>query len=829
MGKNHKEKYYVMPQPKAVKYDNDELLVYGNEIISREEASYAARDYSRLFGANKNLYRVIPSIQDGMKPSLRRLLWSWWLSEGKPQNIKPETLRKLKFYKGGILSTHSMEYHPHSDSGISEMLGRMGQDFSNNIMYIVKQGSFGNLERSEAAAGRYITAKLSEFTIDCFFTDFDKYCVPMKPAYDGEKFEPEYLPSKYPAILFNPQFSGIGYGLASNIPSFNPQEVMEATIKLIRNPKQKILLLPDIPTGADVLDEGQFDEINETGKGKITMQATSEIDFVENTIRFTSIPLTLKTNDVISKIIELQKEKHMFEEIYSIENHTKKGDVDMLFRLKKEANPEKILKKLYTKNTGLRVTFPVGIVVIDDYEEKEYGIRKLLLEWIDYRKDDLRAMLLNSLQQVMEKQHMNNVLLMVFSEDNIDDTIKIAKSSNSRKETIEKLIKRFKITSLQAGTIADMRVYNFNKDSYERYKEEKKKLKEEISTINNILNKESNLEEYIIEQLKEGIKKYGSPRRSKIIKVDDEGEDNIPNIDYLIGITENGYIKKVTIDKKNVGVVGKERSNLTVSLINNRENLILVDSKGNVCKVSISAIPEMNYDDIGLEIKKFFPIDGNVVAIMELPSMKALDVKREDWTILFVTKKGLGKKVLLSDFKKLTGIKSGIKLDPDDEVATAIFTINESAKDVIISTNQGNGIRLPINEFRTYGTMAKGLPMLILKEDEYVVKASKVTPKKNYFFYITSEGKMKLTEVKLFPTMKRLNETTHLIQLSNKEVLVGISCVGEQDSVMLFKQKSEPETILVKDIPVKSRMSKGEKLIKMDRSDSIVSYKVFMK
>ena len=255
---------------------------------------------------------------------------------------------------------------------------------------------------------------------------------------------------------------------------------------------------------------------------------------------------------------------------------------------------------------------------------------------------------------------------------------------------------------------------------------------------------------------------------------------------------------------------------------------MVIDSTGNVCKISISAIPEMEYDDIGVELKKFFPVRGNIVAMMELPSMKALDVQRDDWTILFMTKKGMGKKVLLSEFKKLTGVKSGIRLDEGDEVATAIFTINESAKDVIISTNQGNGVRLPIAEFRTYGVVAKGLPMLILKPGEEVVKVSQVTPKKDYFFYITSGGKMKRTEVKLFPTMKRLDQTLSLIQLSEKESLVGISSVGEKDQIMVFKQKSEPEVISVSDVPIKARLAKGDKLLKMDRSDHVVSYRIFM-
>ena len=800
---------------------------FGNEKITRVNVADADLEYSQIFGANKNLYRTIASMIDGLKPGKRRLFYSWWELENKPMNTDSATLKKLKFIKVDKLSANTVNYHPHGTSATDELLGREGQYWNNNVMTIVSQGSVGNIRGDQPSAGRYREAKLSEYTIDCFFSDFIKYCVPMKLAYDGVTYEPEYLPAKYPHILFNPQFSGIGYGLSSNIPPFNVGEVLDATIKLIENPDAKIMLVPDSPTGCDILDEGQFKEINKTGQSKITMRATSEIDFVNNIIHITTLPLNSASKNVINNIIAL-KSKGNFDEIIEIKDYTVEGEVGIDIYLKSDAKPEKVLRQLYKKNVGLKSTFPVGITVIDDYAEYEYGVKELLLQWIDYRIDAVRSMFLNNLQITLSKQHMNEVLLMVFNKDNIDSTIEIAKTSKSRKETIDRLMKKFKITSLQAGVIADMRVYNFNEDSYNGYKEEKIKLKEELKRINAILSDDGEIEKFIIEQLKEGKRKYARPRKSKIVKENDKDNANIPDTEHLIGISETGYVKKLLLkDNTSIGMVGKVNSNLTVLKVNNRENLLIIDSKGNVTKISISAIPDMNFEDYGIELKKFFSVKGDVKAVMELPSMEILKVKNESFGIVFVTKKGLAKKVQISEFKKLTDTKSGISLNKGDEVASALFAFDNTTKDIVICTNKGDGIRLPLEEIRTYSASAKGVSMITLKEDEEVVSASILNPKKKLLFYITSSGRAKITETKYFPVMKRKDEPVSLISLQGTETLLGVSSVDKSDIVMVYRKKNDPEEIPIKSLEVGTRISKGDKIVKTGRGDLVVGYKVF--
>ena len=615
-------------------------------------------------------------------------------------------------------------------------------------------------------------------------------------------------------------------GLASNIPPFNVSEVLDATIKLIKDPSAKILLIPDSPTGCDILDEGYFPEINKTGQSKVTMRATTEIDYVNNIIHVTTLPINSTSKGVIDSIIA-SKAKGLFSEIVEIKDYTKEGEVKIDIFLKSDAKPEKVLSQLYKKGTGLKSTFPVGITVIDDYSEYEYGVKELLLEWIQYRIDMVRSMFLNNLQHVLSKQHMNEVLLMVFNKDNIDTTINIAKTSKSRKETVERLMKKFKISSLQAGVIADMHVYNFNSDSYNTYKQEKVKLKEEVDKINDILNNDSKLEDYIIDELKEGKRKYGRPRMSKVVKENDKNNDNIPNTEHLIGISESGFVKKLLLkDVTSIGQVGKTNSNLTVLQVNNRENILVVDSTGNVVKISVSAIPDMNFEDIGVELNKFFSVKGDIKAVMELPSMDILKVKNDSFGIIFITKKGLAKKVKLSEFSKITGSKSGINLNEGDEVASAIFSIRDENKDIVICTNEGSGIRLPMEEIRNGSTIAKGVSMLSLKEGEEVVSASVLNPKKKLLFYITSSGRAKITETKYFPTMKRGEEALSLISLQGNETLLGVSSVNKSDNVMVYKKKNEPEILEIKSLDISMRTSKGDKVIKTPRGDSVVGYKI---
>lgn len=805
---------------------------FGDEKITDVNVADADLEYSQLFGANKNLYRAIPHLISGFKPGKTRCYYNWWEMSGRPQNTKPETLKKLKQFKVDVLASSTVVYHPHSTDSMDDMIGADGQYWNNNVMYLVPEGAYGNIRGDRVAAGRYITAKLSEYMIDCFFDDFDNYCIPMKLAYTGDKEEPVFLPSKYPNILFNPQFSSVGWGLCSNIPPFNFNEVIDATIKLIKDPKSKIMLVPDIPTGCDVVDEGNFKAINKTGDSKITMRASYNIDYVNNIIHITSIPYNESTAGIIDKIIKLKKEKGLFEEISAIDDSTVEGEVKLDLFLSgkpgKPAQPDKVLDMLFKKDVGLRTTQSVDIVVIDDFQAYSFGVKDLLLTWIEYRIDMVRSMYLNKYQKALERQHLNEVLLFVFNKDNIDTTIKIARTSKSRKETAERLMKTFKITSVQAYTIADMHVYNFNEDSYEKYKEDKKKIKEEVKEIESILEDDDKLKEVIINQLKEGKKKYGRPRMSKIIRENDDDKSDIKDTEHLLGISETGYIKKISTKNESIGSIGKTNSSIVALRVSNREDIIIIDSLGYLTKVPVSSIPDMEFSDIGVELSKFYHVNGSVKSVIELMSLDVLENDDPNMGIIFITRQGLAKRVKLSDFKKLTSTKAGIKLNTGDELEVVVIDFNSTAKDIIVFTNKGYGIRLPKDEIPTQSAIAKGNKILSLDNDEYITGASLVDAKNKYVFYITDNGKGKLTELKTLPRDKRNGEKLILMKLDPSDSLIGVQTVSINDKALIYTKKSSPEIINIKDIPVTTRIAKGKKIIKSStKGDRVVGYKIF--
>lgn len=799
--------------------------------VIKQNVADAALEYMQIFGANKNLYRTMASLIDGMKPGKRRLIYSWWELNGRPSNTKPETLKRLKKFKVERLSSNATgNYHPHGSSSMDTIIGNEGQYWNNNVMLITPQGSYGNVRGDKIADGRYIEAALSEYTIDCFFDDFDEYCVPMREAYTGEGYEPEYLPAKYPHILFNPQFSSIGYGLASNIAPFNVSEVLDATIALMKNPKAKISLIPDSPTGCDIVDNGDFGDINKTGVGKLKMRAKYEIDYVENMIHITALPYNVTSKGIIEKISELRtKLKNKNRDtlgIVDIADSSKEGEVDIKLYLAKDAKPNKIMKLLIKKDTGIQLTFPVGLTVIDDFKEYELSVKDVLSYWIDYRIDDVRSMFLNKLQTTNTKIHMNEVYMMVFSKQNIDKTIEISRNSKSRQDAIEKYMKTFGISSIQAAGIADMKVYQFTEESYNRFVEDRDRLKEELKFINGILENDDNIHEYIINQLKEGKKKWGRPRMSRIIQ--DNDDSDIPDTDHILAISESGYVKKLSAEPTYiVGSVGPISSNLTILNIGNKEDILIIDSTGNINKIPVSLIPDSLSDDIGVELNKITSVKGTIKAVMEVPSMQLLETATDNMCIIFVTKNGLAKMCKLSEFSNIKDVKSGISLNKDDEVAAAVFALDNSTKDILISTNIGNGIRLPINEIRNLGTQAKGVPMISLKSDEEVVSVSLLNPKKKLMFMITSKGRAKVTEMKYFPTMNRKDKSVNLISLQGGESLIGVSACDKNDVVEIYKKKTEPERVDIKSLNISTRISKGDKISSAGNGNLVIAYKIF--
>lgn len=776
--------------------------------IIKRNISDACEEYIKRFGANKNLYRVIPSMIDGLKPVSRRIMYAMYIKGHKPRSNRT---------KVATIVGDTMHFHPHGDASITDVIIGMGQSFNNNAMLIDPKGNYGSLAGDEAAAARYINARLSEYAWKCFFEDYKDSNVDTKETYTGETTEPEFLPARYPHALINGTL-GIGYALASNIPPYNVKEVFDATIKLIKNPDAKIYILPDSPTGSTIVDDGQFEKVCETGSGSYRMRGNVKVDEVNNIISILDVPYQTNLFDILKKIVAMKKD---FPEMLRISNQSnKENGIKCHIYLKSDANPYDFVEKLYKKKTGLEESYPINIKLIDDYADYDFSIKGFLTEWIEYRRDIKRSSYNNILVRLMEQKHINDIMLFIMNEDNAEKTVNIMRKSRNKAESIERLVKTYDITSLQAASIYGMGMGAFNIDAYESYKAKKAMLDEQIKRNEEILDNDDLIDDIIIEELKEGIKLFGVPRKSPVINL--AKKKDIPDTNHIVAISVDGHCKKLAEGVTNVGRVGKNNEQFVAMMLNNRDNILVFDKTGRVSKVSISTIPIVENEDTGVSLKRYFTIENDIVMMLKEPNEMTND---KDMFITFITKNGYVKKTPLSEFKKIKDFKMGIKLDEGDELVSVAAVSGDTSKDMIIFTNKGNGIRIDINEIKSYGRQARGLKHVTLGEDEHVIGSNKIEPSKKFLLYITQQGKVKMTETKYFPKMKRKDETLSLITLDEGDELVGIISVRNDQEVVVNKKYAQPQVIDTSQIEVSTRVAKAKKIITLPKGDYVVSYK----
>ena len=342
-----------------------------------------------------------------------------------------------------------------TDAPINETLVKLAQKWNNIQCLVDGYGNFGNPAGDDAASGRYIEARLTYYAYKCFFEDFSEEIVDMKWNYLGNKKEPEYLPSRYPNVLINNTF-GIGYGISTSICTYNLKEVLETTIELIDNPNiDDIVLYPDSPTGAYIVDQGQFPEISKVGKGKFKMRGVIEVDEDKNSLHIKSTPLLAFWNKIKTQVFTLLNDgkNNMMKDFI---DHSDIGVMHYEIVLKKEVDPYSVMHMIYSK-TQMEKTFPVTFKLIEDYEDNDYSIKSILLTWIDFRRETKRRLYNHKLTKARERQHILEIMIFILNKDNAEKTIGLIKKSETKKDIISGLMKMYGISSLQATTISNMR------------------------------------------------------------------------------------------------------------------------------------------------------------------------------------------------------------------------------------------------------------------------------------------------------------------------------------------------------------------------------------
>jgi len=454
--------------------------------------------------------RAIPSIEDGLKPVQRRILYSMYQMGLKPNSQTKKSARIV----GEVIG----KYHPHGDSAVYDAMVRMAQNFSLRYPLIHGQGNFGSIDGDPPAAYRYTEAKLTEISLE-LLQDIEKNTVKFIPNFDNSLKEPQLLPGKLPALILNGA-SGIAVGMATNIPPHNLTEICNAIIEYIKNPNItfeelcKIVTGPDFPTGGSVY--GNMLELYKTGKGRLTLRGKTSIEKIKQKecVVITEIPYMLNKSSLISQIADLIQKKKI-RDVADLRDESSKGKIRIVLELRKNANPKLIINALY-KYTRLQDFFNANFLALVDGQPQILNLKQILEQYVRYRKHIITERTKFELKKAKERLEIVDGLLIALK--GIDKIISLIKNSKNATQALDNLIKKFKLSQKQAKAILETKLQQLTSLEQDKLKKEQKELKQKIQEYEEILGDIKKVLKIIIKEVSELRKKYGDPRRTSVLK-----------------------------------------------------------------------------------------------------------------------------------------------------------------------------------------------------------------------------------------------------------------------------------------------------------------------
>ena len=770
--------------------------------------------------------RALPDVRDGLKPVHRRILYGM---EGLGLDPNKPT-RKSARVVGDVMG----KYHPHGDSAIYDALVRLAQDFSTRYPLVQGQGNFGSVDGDDPAAMRYTEVRMSKIAKE-MLRDINKDTVDFMPNFDEEEKEPTVLPARFPNLLVNGS-NGIAVGMATNMAPHNLNEAIDASIAYMKNPEitiedlNKIIKGPDFPTGAKILGKNGIREAYQTGRGKVKLRGIAKIEpFKKNRERIivTEIPYQVNKARLIEKIADLVKDKRI-DGISDIRDESDRKGMRIVIEIKRDYNANIVLNNLY-KYTQLETTFGIINLALVDGIPKILTLKELIKYYIDHQKEVVTRRTQFDLDRAKARKHIVEGLIIAI--DNIDEIIKIIRSSYDDAEIKGIFLERFGLTDLQSQAILDMRLKRLSGLEIEKLNAENKELEQTITYLLSILNSEEKLIKLIEEELNEIKEKYGDKRRTKIVK--DEGEIDIEELiekeDILITLTNDGYIKRLPVDTyrvQNRGGKGISAANTKeddyikrIMTTNTHEDLLFFTSLGRVYSLKGYEIPEGSRTSRGQAIINILSLNSGekITEIMTLSELK------EDDQIVLQTRKGKIKKTDAKNFKSIqrNGIIA-IGLEEGDKLISARHI--EKEEELIISTKDGMTIQFSTKDVRNMGRQARGVRAIRLNKDDQVV-AMNIKGSETYLLVVTENGFGKKTSFNNFKNQSRGGKGIKCHKVTEKTgFVVDTIPVDLEDDIMMVSLKGDIIRIKAKDISTTGRNTMGVTLKNLaDENDKIVS------
>ncbi len=800
--------------------ENSETNIQPVEIVDEVKQSMLQYSMSVLVG------RAIPDVRDGLKPVHRRILYTMYENGLTPD----KAYRKCADTVGSVLG----RYHPHGDASVYDAMVRMAQDFSLRHPLIDGHGNFGNIDGYPAAAYRYTESRMNRLSYS-MLDDIDKETVDFAPNYDNRLEEPTVLPVRFPQLLVNGS-SGIAVGMATEIPPHNLGEVIDGMCALIDNPEAELQDIcqyikgPDFPTGGIIMGRSGIRAAYATGRGKIILRGKAEIEEVKNgkfRIVITEIPYKVKKQELVKNIYDLAADKKI-EGIDDVVDYSSKrdGGIRIIVDLKKDANPQVVLNKLY-KNTQLQTTFGAILLAIVNGKPQILTLKEMLQNCIDFQYDIIFRRTTFEKKKAEERAHILQGLKVAL--DFIDEVIAIIRNSKTIPESKEALGERFGLDDIQTSAIVAMQLGKLAGLEKQKILDELQEKLDFIKECEAILASRERILDIVKTEALNLRDKYSDDRRTEISDVAGEVdiEDLIPEEACVITKTENGYIKRLPADTYNVqnrggrgitGMTTREEDNVeNMFICSSHDYIMLFSNLGRMYRIKAYEIPEGSRTAKGMNIVNILPLMPNEKITIILP---ASELDEENY-ITMVTSKGTIKRTKLSEFRNTR--KSGIiaiSIDEDEELSFVKMT--SGSDNLIIATKKGMAIQFKETDVRAMGRTAHGVKAITLKADDKVI-AMDVVNEETRLLTVTETGYGRISNISDYRLQSRGGKGIMNYRTEKYGDVAAVLNVTEEGDIVMIASNGIIIRIYSGDISTFSRPAKGVRVMRVAEGEKILS------
>ncbi len=789
-------------------------------IDSSIEESYLAYSMSVIIG------RALPDARDGLKPVHRRILYAMH-ELGLTSKV---AYKKSARIVGDVIG----KYHPHGDNAVYDALVRMAQDFSMRLELVDGQGNFGSIDGDNAAAMRYTEARMTKASEE-ILRDIDKDTIDFVPNYDDTLKEPDILPSRLPNLLVNGA-NGIAVGMATSIPPHRIDEIIDALVHVLENPNARLDEIlefvkgPDFPTGGIIYGKAGIIEAYKTGRGRVKVRAKVHVEKTKNKeiIVLDEMPFQTNKAKLVEQISDLAREKQI-EGISEVRDESDREGIRVVIELKRDAMSEIVLNHLY-KLTTMETTFSIILLAIYNKEPKIFTLLELLRLFLNHRKTIIIRRTIFELEKAKARAHILEGYLIAL--DNIDEIVRLIKTSQSPEAAKNALMERFTLSEIQSKAILEMRLQRLTGLERDKIKEEYQNLLELISDLNGILKSEDRLNGVVKTELLEVKEQFSSPRRTEIQESYEniDIEDLIANEPMVVSMSYKGYVKRVDLkvyEKQNRGGKGKLSGSTyeddfieNFFVANTHDILLFITNKGQLYHLKVYKIPEASRIAMGKAIVNLISLASDE-KIMATLSTKDFSDER---SLAFFTKNGVVKRTNLSEFgsnRSYSGIRA-IVLDEGDELVSAKI-VDKNAKHLLIASYLGIFIKFPLEEVREIGRTTRGVIGIRLNENDFVVGAVVISDDGNKLLSVSENGLGKQTLAEAYREQSRGGKGIIGMKLTQKTGnLVSIISVDDENlDLMILTASAKMIRVSIKDIKETiGRNTSGVKLI--DTADKVV-------